>query len=113
MFTAAREGRVSDYLDAFCDPLRSSLANTARAMGDEKFRQYIKDSAAPVRGIAFSDLTERGQEEATLRFELIFDDHNEVQRVLLKRIGGRWLIADMTPAERTKPPVPYGTKVFE
>jgi hypothetical protein len=113
MFAAAREGRASDYVESFMEPLRGSLANTARGMGEAQFRQYIKDSASPIVGIAFSEIAERGQGEVTLRCELVFKDRNEVQRFLVRQVGGRWRIADMTPAERIRPPVPYGKKVFE
>ncbi len=113
MFAAAREGRVADYLDSFCDPLRASLADNARTMGSAKFREYLQSVTDPVMGMAFSDVVERNPEEAALRCELVFKDRNEVQRFLLRKLSGRWRIADMTPAERIKPPVPYGTKVFE
>ena len=113
MFTAAQEGRTADYLDCFCDPLRPSLDDTARSMGEQKFREYIQASVAPVTGTVFSDVVERSPDEAALRWELVFKDRNEVQRLTLRRTGGRWRISGMTPAERIQPPVPYGTKVYE
>jgi hypothetical protein len=113
MFAAARDGRTADYLACFCESLRASLDDTARSMGDPKFREYIQGSAAPIMGMAFSDIAVRNATEATLRCELVFKDRNEVQRFALKRTGSRWLISAMTPAERIQPPVKYGTKVFE
>ena len=113
MFAAAQAGRTADYLDCFCEPLRASLDDTARSMGEQKFREYIQASVAPVTGTVFSDLVERTPDEVSLRWELVFKDRNEVQRLTLRRTGGRWGISGMTPAERIKPPVPYGTKVYE
>ena len=38
MFAAAQAGRTADYLDCFCEPLRASLDDTARSMGEQRFR---------------------------------------------------------------------------
>ena len=113
MFQAAREGRAAEYLDSFCDGLRASLDDTARSMGDRKFREYIQDAATPIMGMAFSEMAVREGTEATLRCELVFKDRNEVQRFTLRKAGGRWRISAMTVAERIQPPVPYGKKVFD
>ena len=45
--------------------------------------------------------------------EIVFADRNERQRMLLVPERGGWAIASLEQAQMLKPPIPYGTPVFE
>jgi len=48
-----------------------------------------------------------------LDLEIVFADRNQRQRMLLERTRGGWAIRAIEAAEMVKPPIPYGTPVFE
>ena len=52
-------------------------------------------------------------DEARVRLEYVYSDHNEVQNVHLKREGARWKIINMDGAQPVQPLVPYGTKATD
>ena len=52
-------------------------------------------------------------DEARVRVEYVYSDHNEVQNVHLKREGARWKIINIDGAQPVLPLVPYGTKVTD
>ena len=52
-------------------------------------------------------------DEARVRVEYVYSDHNEVQNVHLKREGARWKIINMDGAQPVQPLVPYGTKATD
>lgn len=113
MFETARQGDVEGYLDCFTGALSSKLSRTCEEMGRREFKQYLLRLGEPILGIALSDRERVKKGVWRMRVELTFLKYNEVQFVGVHRVGNAWQVAEMTEARRIKPPVPYGTKVFE
>jgi len=111
MFDAARAGDAQAYLDCFSGPLREQLAATAKE--DAKFKEYLIHQNSAVQGMAVTVTDRPNAEEARLRVEYVYGDHNEVQNVRLKKEGGRWKIINIDGAQPVQPLVPYGTKATD
>ena len=111
MFDAARAGDAQAYLDCFSGPLREQLAATAKE--DAKFKEYLIRQNSAVQGMAVTVTDRPNADEARVRVEYVYSDHNEVQNVHLKREGARWKIINIDGAEPVKPLVPYGTKATD
>ncbi len=113
LFDAAGRGDDQAYLSLTAGTLRTSLESTRSELGAEAFRDRIRKSAAGVKGLA----TRRGSMTAggglTLHVELVYADRNERQQMTLVEQSGGWAITAMGAADSAKPPVPYGTPVFE
>jgi hypothetical protein len=111
MFDAARVGNAPAYLDCFSGPLRDQLA--AAAKEDANFKGYLIKQNSAVQGMAVT-LTDRpNADEARVRVEYVYSDHNEVQNAHLKREGSRWKIISLDGAQPVQPLVPYGTKATD
>jgi hypothetical protein len=111
MFDAARAGDAQAYLDCFSGPLREQLAATARE--DAKFKEYLIRQNSTVQGMAVTVTDRPNADEARVRVEYVYSDHNEVQNVHLKREGARWKITNLDGAQPVQPLVPYGTKATD
>ncbi len=111
MFDAARAGDGKAYLECFSGPLRDQLAASAKE--DTKFREYLKRQNSAVQGMAVTVTDRPNADEARIRLEYVYTDHNEVQNVRLKREGTRWKIVSLDGAQPVQPIVPYGTKVSD
>ena len=109
----SREGRVEEYLNCFAPEMRQRLVRVRQEMKDAAFAEQLRRRAEPVRGIAFSDETPLDANTVQIKVEWVFEDRNEVQMFRLTKADGLWKIAEMTEARYKKPPVPYGTKVFD
>jgi hypothetical protein len=113
MLDACRRGDARAYLGCFTATMRPQLDATRQQMGDARFREYLMESQAPVMGVA---TMKRGDVRPDLvRYEVTFVHRDKEQRqmVELKREGERWLIGSMGQSVYAKPPIPYGTKVFD
>ncbi len=108
MFDAARAGDAQAYLDCFLGPLRDQLAASAKE--DAKFKAYLIGQNSAVQGMAVTVTDRPNADEAWMRVEYVYSDHNEVQNVHLKREGARWKIINIDGAQPVQPLVPYGTK---
>ena len=111
MFDAARAGDASAYLDCFSGPLRDQLA--AAAKEDGNFREYLTRQNSAVQGMAVMVTDRPSADEARVRVDYVYSDHNEVQNIRLMREGRRWKIISMDAAESVKPLVPYGSKATD
>lgn len=113
MLDASRRGEARAYLNCFTDAMRPQLDATRQQMGEARFREYLAESQAPVMGVATTKLPDARPERARIEVEFILRDKNQRQTIELKQEGGRWRIEAMSQAVYAKPPIPYGTKVFE
>jgi len=111
MFDAARAGDAPAYLDCFAGPLREQLA--AAAKEDAKFKAYLIGQNSAVQGMAVTVTDRPNADEARVRVEYVYSDHNEVQNVHLQREGGRWKIVNLDGAQPVQPLVPYGSKATD
>ncbi len=113
LFDAAKEGDDRAYLDLIGEPLRETLQRTRSEIGVEAFREDLRRSASGIKGLAIQRAENEPPGFAALEVELVFADRNERQRMLLTDQEGNWLITAIEPAQTDKPPIPYGTPVFE
>jgi len=112
-FDAASRGDARAYLALTTGGVRARLDGSRSELGAGGFKAEIRRSAKGVKGLAVSRSADQPPEGVALDVELVFIDRNERQRFTLLASGGGWLIADVTPAQATKPAIPYGTPVFE
>jgi hypothetical protein len=82
-------------------------------MGDARFREYLVESQAPVMGVATMKKSDLRPDLVRYEIEFVHRDKNQRQMVELKKEGDRWLIDSMGQTVYAKPPIPYGTKVFD
>ncbi|MBM3793269.1 MAG: hypothetical protein FJW31_04215 [Acidobacteria bacterium] len=113
MLDAARAGDGAAYLRYFDGELAAGLRQSATEQGAAPFSQYLKESHAPVKGIAVSEVpgAPGAAGETRLRVELVYADRNEAQVMHLAKAGGEWKIIKLETASRVKTLVPYGTPV--
>ncbi len=111
MFDAARDGDVKKYLGHYTGQMRTSLEQSAAEQGESAFSKYLKETNAPVKGIAIMEPQPLTDRETKLRVEYVYQDRNEVQVFYLEKQGKDWRIARLDSAERIKTLVPYGTPV--
>jgi len=112
-FDAASRGDARAYLALTTGGVKARLDGSRSELGPDGFKAEIQRSAKGVKGLAVSRSADQPPEGVALDVELVFIDRNERQRFTLLASGSGWLIADVTPAQTTKPAIPYGTPVFE
>ena len=113
LFVAAGEGDDRAYLRLLTGELRDSLENVRSQSGVDAFRESLRRSAEGIKGLAVSRADDAPGDLVALDVEIIFADRNERQRMLLVLQRGGWAITDIQQAQMLKPPIPYGTPVFE
>lgn len=111
-FDAAGRGDDALYLRLVSGPLRTSLENTRSQLGASAFRESLRRTTSGLKGLATnraSDVSDR----VVLDVELIFADRIERQQMCLAAKPTGWTIESITGTNMLKPPVAYGTPVFE
>lgn len=111
MFDAAREGNVRAYLAAHTGQMAAALEKSVAESGEAGFANYLKQTSAPVKGIALQDPQPLTDREVKVRVEYVFQDRNEVQFFYLEKSGDSWKVERVDSAERLRTLVPYGTPV--
>jgi len=111
MLDAAREGNVGAYVAAYTGQMQASLRQTIAEATEEGFARYLRESNAPVKGIAITEPEALTDREVKVRVEYVYRDRNEVQYMYLEKGDGKWLIARVDATQRIKTLVPYGTPV--
>ena len=114
LFNAAGRGDAEAYLRLLAEPLRTSIANTQSQLGPDKFAQSLRDSVTGVKGTAILN-REPGTTPGTmiLTVDLTFEKRSESQQFALAEQLGGWAIVSIGKAEISKPPIPYGTPVYD
>ena len=111
MLDAARDGNITAYLAAYTGQMETSLKQSIAEQGESAFARYLKESNAPIKGIAITEPQVLTDREVKIRVEYVFQDRNEIQYYYLEKQGKDWKIARLDAAERIKTLVPYGTPV--
>jgi hypothetical protein len=109
----SKAGDVEGYLDCFTGQTRAQLETTAQGMGLPQFSDYLKQSVAPVKGVAVYDVQRPSEGLTTLVVEYVYQDQNERQRMSLKKGKDRWRIETAEASQRIQPVIPYGKPVSE
>jgi hypothetical protein len=111
MLEAAREGNAAAYLRYFTGALETSIRQAIAESGEEGFGRYLRESNAPIKGIAITAPERLSENAVKARVEYVYQDRNEVQYMYLERTGGAWRITRLDAAQRIPTLVPYGTPV--
>jgi hypothetical protein len=111
MFDAAREGKVSEYLAMHTGKMETALRAAIQEQTEAGFASYLRQTNAPVKGLALQDPEQLTDREVRVRVEYVYEDRNEVQQIYLEKTAGQWKISRVDAAERIKTIVPYGTPV--
>jgi hypothetical protein len=111
MLDAARAGDVDRYLAHYSGQLREALEQAVEERTRAGFQRYLRESNAPVKGIAVARPEKLAPDAVKTRVEFVYQDRNEIQLVYLERVGGRWFITRLDAAQRVPAAVPYGTPV--
>ena len=106
-----RAGDVKAYLEDYTGPMEAALRGTIAESSTAAFAQYLKGSAAGIKGVALSDPEKPSELEAKVRVEYIYQDRNEVQTLYLEKRANVWRIARTDAGERIPTLIPYGTPV--
>jgi hypothetical protein len=112
-FDLAGKGDDVGYLRLVTGTLRSTLESTRSQLGVAQFRDNLRQSTSGMRGFAVQRGNDAPPGGVALEVELVFNDRNEKQRFVLIDEGNGWAISDIQKASMVKPPVAYGTPVFE
>jgi len=112
-FDAAGNGDDDAYLRCVFGTLRESLKHTRAQVGVEAFRKDLRRSASGIKGLAITRSDNATPAQVALDVEIVFADRNENQRMFLLQESDGWVITSIEPAITVKPPIPYGTPVFE
>lgn len=111
MLDAAREGDVAGYLSYYTGQMEASLKQAVAEQGKAAFGAYLKETNAPIKGIAITEPQVLTDREVKARVEYVYADRNEIQIFHLEKQDNQWKIARLETAERIKTLIPYGTPV--
>jgi len=111
MLDAARDGDVKKYLASYTGQMSDALKETLSETTPDAFAKYLKDSNAPIKGIAIAEPQQLTDVAVKVRVEYVFQDRNEAQTMFVEKVSGAWKIARVESSERVKTLVPYGTPV--
>lgn len=133
MYESARRGDINGYLDCFAPESQSSIQDTLKSMGEEAFREYLRNKANGVLGVSIYTLQGRdqntmgpvtsGNKEAsasssgfdediiTLPVEIVYYGRNEFQVFTIKWQGKKWKILSVSLPTLSPQPIPYGRNV--
>ncbi len=112
MIDAARAGDTKAYLDAFSGSMREQLLQVMKENDDSSFAAYLKSQNSAFQGVAVSVTDRPSNTEAQVRVEYVYSNHNEVQRVYLRK-DSRWRIVKAAGAEQVKTLLPFGSTVTD
>ena len=111
MLDAARAGDTEKYLSCYTGQMLTSLQQSVNETGKEGFAKYLKDTNAPIKGVAINEPQVLTDREVKARVEFVYQDRNEVQFMYFEQTGAGWKIARVDATERVKTLIPYGTPV--
>lgn len=111
MLDAARDGKVAGYLSFYTGQMEELLRKSIAEQGEPAFAKYLRDTNAPIKGVALQEPQPLTDREMKVKVEYIFADRNEVQWMYVEKVAGKWKIARVDSSERIKTLVPYGTPV--
>lgn len=111
MLDAARDGNIAAYLACYTGQMETALRQAIAEKTEAGFSAYLKETNAPLKGVAVMAPETLSGREVKVRVEFVYQDRNEAQFMYLEKTGGAWKIARLDAAERARTLVPYGTPV--
>jgi len=113
LFDAAGKGDDRAYLELVGGELSKSLENTRKELGAAAFRESLRRSNTGMKGLAVTRAADSPPGMVAMSVELVFADRIDRQRMILTETTAGWTITAIEAVRLVKPPVPYGTPVFE
>ncbi|MGA1794621.1 MAG: hypothetical protein ACMUIL_02075 [bacterium] len=127
MYNASLRGDIDGYLNCFTPESRQPIQATLESMGEEAFKEYLRNKAAGIMGISIYTPAEEelgnpgewlpddreNEGMISLPVEIVYKERNERQVFRLKRLGEGWRIVSASSPVFTPQPIPYGTNVNE
>jgi hypothetical protein len=113
LFDAAGRGDAAAYVRLLTGELKTTVESTRSQLGAEAYAESLRRTVSGIKGRATSRGGGDSSGSVALDVTLVFVDRHELQRFLLVEQGGGWAIAAISRAEMRKPPVAYGTPVFD
>lgn len=111
MLDAARAGDTAAYLRQYAGTMEAHLRQAIVERSEADFKKYLQSSNAEIKGVAVAEPKMLSEREAEVQVEYIYQDRNEVQRMVLEKQGEDWKITRVDGAERVKTLIPYGSPV--
>lgn len=113
MLDAARAGNTKAYLDSFSGTLHDQLAQVEKENSEPAFAAYLKSQNLAFQGVAVSVTERLSNTEARAKVEYVYNGHNDVQGVYLRKESSAWKIVRVTNAEQVNTPFPFGETVTD
>jgi hypothetical protein len=113
MLDAARAGDTKAYLDSFAGAIHDQLVQVEKENSEPKFAAYLKSQNLAFQAVAVSIADRPSDSEAQVRVEYVYQGHNDVQGVYLRKESSAWKIVRVTNAEQVDSPIPFGTAVTD
>ncbi len=113
LFDAAARGDDAAYLRLVSGELRTTLESSRSQLGQAAFRESLRRSAAGIKGLAVSRGETAPPDRVALDLDLVFADRNERQRMLFVDTGKGFALMAIEGAAVVKPPIAYGTPVYD
>jgi hypothetical protein len=113
LYDAMRVGDVAAYVGCFSGELREQLEATVRRQGVGSFSNYLRETAAPIKGRALLRMDYAGSDRVRVELDRVYEARMwEYQGYRLVRDSGTWKIYAIDPTELHDPPIPYGTPAY-
>lgn len=113
LLDAAARGDDGSYLRLTSGGLREALEAARSQLGVGAFCESLRRSTSGMTGVGVTRRPDAPAGRTVLEVDLVFADRVERQRMTLVDGGDGWTIESIATADVVKPPVPYGTPVFE
>ncbi|MCS7265879.1 MAG: hypothetical protein NZ805_13725 [Armatimonadetes bacterium] len=111
LVSACRKGDVEGYMICFGSPIKERLKQLAKEQGDEKFRYYLKQIIAPIKGIAVFQPNKDAKGNWQVVAEFVFSNRTERQVFIVGNVKGKWKIIGVETSKSVPVLIPYGTLV--
>jgi hypothetical protein len=109
LIAACRAEDVAAYLDRFAPPLRDRIEAQLAAGGrHDQVAASLGEQVADLKGLVTTDVEAIEPDQVRLVVERVYAEFHERQTVRLRRVEGRWKIAELGPLRRIVPEIPYG-----
>jgi len=112
-FDAASRGDSKRCLKLCSGELRRSLEGLRQQMARERFEEQLRQTTKGLKGLAIYSPQPVNENTVRIRTELIYADRNEVQQFTVSQEGTGWRITSISSSDTHRPPIAFGTPVFE
>jgi len=98
MLNASRDGNLEAYFQCYAGEMETSLRGTAAARTESVFGKALQDSARSIRRVIVAEPQRVSDNEARVRVEYIYADHQDANIMYLDLEPGGWKIVRVEAA---------------